>query len=128
MQKQRKQTDVYICFITTSSINVEWNLNLFIGYCNKKTMRLTGVFIDYVDKPASYKQRPSFQNFLKMEKPKKYIVCVSGKDEFDKNELDEIEKIIKDQGGTIYYYWDTIKERNRRENERMELKIKQNET
>jgi len=64
--KQRKQMDVYIYMVTDQA--VKFFLDFLIEYAEKKTTRLTGVFIDYCEKTHMIETRPSLQNLLKYKK------------------------------------------------------------
>lgn len=119
--KQRKQMDVYIYMLSANSQNVEFSLGCLMSYCEKKTTRLTGAFIDYCEPIQAQETRPSFINLLNIKKPSKFVLCCSTASDF--TDLESFEKTIKEQGGKIHYYWDVIKERNYKEQERVRLKL-----
>lgn len=116
---KRKRMDVYI-YMTSSDDSIKYNLKYLTEYSEKKTTHITAIFIDYCEKTVAIENRPSLQNLLNIKKPVKFIVCCSEKSDFP--DVNMIENLINQQGGKMDFYWDIVKERNRKAEERFRLK------
>ncbi len=116
---QRKPIDVYF-YIRLSPekiYNYELYHNTLMKYCtDKKSLRISGSFVEYCEGSTSTTHRSQLQRLLNMSKNTKFLICSYDKSTVSENkdEVVNFENTIKSQGGSTYFHLDVITERQQK--------------
>ena len=115
----KKPTDVYF-YIQLSADkvdNYEFYHSSLISYCkNKKSLRLSGVIVEYCENNVNIEDRPQMQKLLSIVKNTKFLICFYDKLTLSQNteEVIKFENQIKQLGGSTYFDMEVITERQRK--------------
>ena len=134
-RKAKHQTDVYfyIKLAPDDTDNCEFKINILLRhYKSKKSLRVSGIYIDYCEDTVNIENRNNYLNMLRMLQNTtysgkvKFIVCCWSKNEISNNaeQVSVFENSINQLGGIVHFNLEAIGQNNQKNNTKMIEKYK----